>query len=798
MALGSHKLKDLEAGWIQKSWDFLKSCDRKVSLLMGLGCFVVMSLVVFMIRTQPKKGETFQYKAGEVAGHTVRAQQVIEFVDPDSEQIEKSQIVASMPPVFDLDSEAVGEWVNQWSVAVKQLRTKARLDRKNQKKLFEEKLGFSLSSSEFDAIIKVGFGLDLERSIQFSMGPLWDLQIVENRNLNVPSVELVDIRTGKTSFLKSTELNVLVTVDEARALVGKASRTQARNKSDSRRLPWVAWDSNSREVIFAVQARLVSPTVTLNRKETELRREALLKDFQPTKHRIEKGEVIVREGEKVTRKSQLILDEISLRQNDSKPWSQIPFEVLMASLALWVSLIFLKRAVPKRYLSNKDLVVSGAILVTSLALLKLSLIFQLHIVAEYFQDIPKEFFVFLIPLAAPTMILRLLVRTPLAAFFSVVYGASVGIMMGDAGLIGLHLVVTSLMAASFLRTSRTRTDLHTAGFKTALLTAAASVIVVLTWGGHIPEAAGLFRIEKSISLNWTEKLLWVSVGAFVGGWLSSAILMIVTPMIEGILDYTTDLKLLELARMDHPLLRELVLKAPGTYHHSIVVGSLAEAGCEAVGANSLLARVGAYYHDIGKIGRAEYFVENQNPTRNPHEEMSPQLSAKIIIAHVKEGRVMAEQHKLGQALIDFIEQHHGTSLVAYFYNKAKHEATKPGSTLRPEDIREEDFRYPGPKPQTKEAAVMALADSCEAATRSLVDPTPGRIQGMIQKIITKAFSEGLLDEADITLREVQSVGQAFLRILLGIHHNRIQYPDQEKGLPPQNQESAKILGMHKK
>jgi putative nucleotidyltransferase with HDIG domain len=292
----------------------------------------------------------------------------------------------------------------------------------------------------------------------------------------------------------------------------------------------------------------------------------------------------------------------------------------------------------------------------------------------------------------------------------------------------------------------------------------------------------------------------VAIGAFVSGWLSSAILMIITPLIENTLDYTTDLKLLELARMDHPLLRELVLKAPGTYHHSIVVGSLAEAGCEAVGAHSLLARVGSYYHDIGKIGRAEYFVENQNPQRNPHDEMTPQLSAKLIIAHVKEGRTLALEHKLGQSIIDFIEQHHGTSLVTYFYNKAKHEATKPGSHLRPEDIREEDFRYPGPKPQSKEAAIMALADSCEAATRSLVEPTPARIEGMIEKIVARAFSEGLLDEADITLREVQTVAQAFLRILLGIHHNRIQYPDQEKGLPQgaTGAEPGKVVSMNKK
>jgi putative nucleotidyltransferase with HDIG domain len=279
--------------------------------------------------------------------------------------------------------------------------------------------------------------------------------------------------------------------------------------------------------------------------------------------------------------------------------------------------------------------------------------------------------------------------------------------------------------------------------------------------------------------------LWAFLGGFCGGWLSSALSLAIIPLLESLLGYTTDLKLLELARMDHPLLRELVLKAPGTYHHCIIVGSLVEAGCESIGANALLGRVGAYYHDIGKIGRAEYFIENQTSGFNPHEHTKPALSAKIIISHVKEGRALAEKYRLGQSIIDFIEQHHGTSTVSYFYNKAKQEASQPGSNVSPDEVHEEDFQYPGPKPRSREAASMALADSCEAATRSLVDPTPARLQGLVKKIMTKSLNEGLLDEAEITLQEIAVVEQTFLRILLGIHHNRIQYPDQEKGLPPQ-------------
>jgi putative nucleotidyltransferase with HDIG domain len=342
-----------------------------------------------------------------------------------------------------------------------------------------------------------------------------------------------------------------------------------------------------------------------------------------------------------------------------------------------------------------------------------------------------------------------------------------------------------LMGSLFIARCRTRTALHMAGFKTALVCGTVASLITLTWGAVLPQVGNVIPSVKEKFDLWT-MLLWSFMGGAIGGWLSSVLALTLTPLLESLLDYTTDLKLLELARMDHPLLKELVMKAPGTYHHSIIVGSLCEAACESIGANALLARVAAYYHDIGKIGRAEYFVENQSSGVNPHADKKPHLSARIIISHVKEGKLLAEEHKLGKDIIDFIMQHHGRSLVSFFYNKAKQDAAQPGSGMSPEEVNEEDFRYPGPNPQTRETAIMALADSCEAATRSLQEPTQARIEAMVTKIINKALAEGLLDEADITLSEVRLVSRAFMRILISIHHSRVAYPDQEKGLPPQN------------
>lgn len=779
----SQNFRDLSLTPALKFLRRFKAWARKFYMAEMLASAIVCSLVILMVRTQARVGQVPVYNPGEIAQQTVRAEATIQIEDPEITRNEKSLLLSTVPPVFDLDTEAVAAWIDKWQVGIRSVRKLPRAKVASQKKVLEEKLGIELSEEDLGILSGLGFSPELEKSIAFSMGPLWDLRIVESKNFGSPTLELVDIRTGKTNFVKASEINFLMSVEEARALVGRASRTRSRTQSDRVRLPWSTWPEEIRTSVFNIQSRLIRPTVTLNKKDTELRKQEALKDFKPTLARLEKGEVIVREGEKVSPRASFILIELSKSHKGGGNLNHLPFEMLLATIFFWFVFVFLRKQFPRSLGKTKDLFVLGVGIVASVASIKLVSMFQLQVVAEAVPLVPPEFFLFCIPIAAPAMTLRLLIGVPLAALFSLIYGTAVAVMLGGAGLFGFHVIVSSLMSIHFLRSSRTRSDLHWAGTKTAFVMAIGAVGVLGAWGGHIPEGAGLFKVDSRETIALGTRVLWIALGGLVAGWLSSAMTLFLTPLLENILDYTTDLKLLELARMDHPLLKELVLKAPGTYHHSIIVGSLVEAGAEAIGANSLLARVGSYYHDIGKMNRAEYFVENQAGGNNPHDSMSPQLSAKLIISHVKEGKTLAEQFKLGQDIIDFIEQHHGTTTVTYFYNKAKQEASKPGSKVSIDEVREDDFRYPGPKPQTREAAIMALADSCEAATRSLVDPTPARIEGLIEKIVNRAREEGVLDEADITFAEVNLVSKAFLRILLSIHHNRIQYPDQEKGLP---------------
>jgi putative nucleotidyltransferase with HDIG domain len=261
------------------------------------------------------------------------------------------------------------------------------------------------------------------------------------------------------------------------------------------------------------------------------------------------------------------------------------------------------------------------------------------------------------------------------------------------------------------------------------------------------------------------------LAVFINGILSSFIVAGTLPVFEFLFNVVTNISLLELSDFNHPLLKRLVLEAPGTYHHSLLVGNLAEMAAEAINANALLARVGAYYHDVGKLEKPEYFLENQGKASSRHEQLKASMSKLVIINHVKNGVDLANKYKLNSSIIDFIEQHHGTSLVFYFYIRALEQ------TREQSDVSEEGYRYAGPKPQTKETAIVLLADSVEAACRVQDNPTSQRIEEVVRTVINNKFIDGQLDECDLRLRDLDKIAKIFIRILSAIYHSRIGYPE---------------------
>ncbi len=279
-------------------------------------------------------------------------------------------------------------------------------------------------------------------------------------------------------------------------------------------------------------------------------------------------------------------------------------------------------------------------------------------------------------------------------------------------------------------------------------------------------AVNLVKIED-IQKIWM-KLLFGGINAIMSPVIAYGLLI----FYERVFKITTDLTLLELSDFNHPLLKELSSKAPGTFHHSIIMGNLSEAAAESIKANQILARVGCYYHDIGKLLKPQFFIENQLDQNNKHNDLNPSMSTKIIISHVKDGIELAKKHNLPEKITDFIPMHHGTTLVSYFFDKAKN-ASK-------DEVTDYMYRYPGPKPQTKETGIVMLADAVEASTRTIEEPSPQKLENKIRDVIRSRFMEGELDECELTLKDLTKIKESFLKILLGIHHHRIKYPDKNQ------------------
>jgi len=385
--------------------------------------------------------------------------------------------------------------------------------------------------------------------------------------------------------------------------------------------------------------------------------------------------------------------------------------------------------------------------------LNLGFLFLLAVSVAYFLKEYTRFSPYLFPLAAFAMLVTLLYRDlELSLIFTVALSIFVGMIYGGSLFLATMLMVGGVVASLFVWQARRRSKIITAGFFVGV------VQMLFVWTAYH------FGFYQSFFMF-----------PFLNGLISAFLVAGLLPVFEFLFKVVTNISLLELADFNHPLLKRLVLEAPGTYHHSLMVGNLAEIASEVVGANSLLSRVGAYYHDIGKLDKPEYFSENQDKYSSKHDHLSASMSKLVIMDHVKMGIELAKSNRLNDAITDFITQHHGTSLVYFFYRRAL-EATEDS-----QDVHEEVFRYPGPKPQTKETAIVLLADSVEAACRALEEPTAERISDMVRRIINNKFIDGQLDACDLTLRDLDKISTTFIHILAGFYHSRVDYPEQNKG-----------------
>jgi hypothetical protein len=384
-------------------------------------------------------------------------------------------------------------------------------------------------------------------------------------------------------------------------------------------------------------------------------------------------------------------------------------------------------------------------------LLNLTLLFLLTVSSSYFI-IQQRWSIFFIPFSILPMLVTLLF-SDLMISFVITVAASVTISSFANDYYGLWVLflISGIVSSLLVFAARRRNTIINAGIIIGLI-----------------QALSFFFIAGHFNLHQGNKyLILIFNGAACG-----IIVVGILPIFEYLFGTITNIKLLELADFSNPVLNRLMLEAPGTYHHSLIVGNLSEAACKAIGANSLLARIGAYYHDIGKLSKPGYFTENQSIKFNMHEKLAPNMSKMVIINHVKEGIEMAKRYRLSPRLLDFIQQHHGKSLVYFFYRRAL-EASQDE-----EEVTEDGFRYPGPKPNSKETAVVLLGDSVEAAARALKEPAAARIEESVHKVINNKFIDGQLDECDLTLKDLEIIATVFIHILSGIYHTRVNYPEE--------------------
>ncbi len=488
---------------------------------------------------------------------------------------------------------------------------------------------------------------------------------------------------------------------------------------------------------------LIAQNMTFNAQVTEDTRELARSQVEPVV--ILRNTLIISEGEPVTEQQLSQLTELGLIRGQQADYAGYIGLFLMLLVIFVLTAIYLHTFVNEVYNSPKLLLLMGLIFVVTMVL---------AVAATYFSG-------YLIPVATGVILLTIIFGYKLALINNMALALMVGLITGGDYTYTLLALLGGLASIYAVTRLSQRSDLVRAGFYVAA-TNAVIILAVFFFLGNVN-----LEYNSLVSLGYS---LLAGVG---NGIFSSVVAIGLLPFLESLFGVTTSITLLELSNPNHPLLKELLMKAPGTYYHSMMVSNLAESAAESVQANALLARVGAYYHDIGKLKRPYFFSENQLTGENPHSKLSANLSALIIGSHPKDGYELGRKYRLPEAILDIALQHHGTGMISFFYQKALE------NTSCREEVSADKFRYEGPKPQSKEAAIIMLADAVEAGVRSLSKPSSSRVEVMIRRMIREKLEDGQLDQSDLTLKELDSIADAFVYIMSGIYHSRIEYPEKD-------------------
>lgn len=739
---------------------------RKVLALIALS----LGVALLVVEDQGLSGGALE--VGEVAGRDVRAPVAFQFADASSTEVRAAEAEAAVLPVFDLDTNLLGrvrsKITSAFDLAAQRyseglLAARAAGQSEVPPELISEisrdfvkVLEVTLDPNDLALVVNARWDRRVERVARDLVGVALSGYVIPDRS-QLPSpprpLSVVRIVQSSRDEVRLDSYEGIRTPDEARQAISLYALEHAAAELDAERL----------RAAVAIARASVRPNLFYNQLMTEERRSSSRAEVTAVVMNVPRGFAIVREGEVVTPQQVEML-----RQLTTKLGGRSVFDAMLGMAALCAMVFTTLYGFGTLYIRRFSTSLRDIVSVSALVLIVLSLGQILRSAGPPLAELigfgmePRSF-LYLVPIAGGAMLVRILVNAETSLLFVLPTAVLASLMAGDELLSALYFVIVGVAGVGAVaQQDGERLGVLKAGLQTGLVGGVAALLLGLASAPVGDPTGGSGSLQT----------LWDVGFAILGGLLSAFMVLALVPIFEMV-GYLTDYKLLELANLNHPLIRQLMLRAPGSYHHSIIVATLSEAAAQKIGGNALLTRVCCYFHDVGKALKPQYFIENQRSGPSRHASLEPRVSSRIIINHVLDGAAIARQYKLPEPIVNGIFMHHGTGLIQYFYAKAL-EGAGPG-----EAVDEQDFRYPGPRPDTREHGIIMLADKVEAACRSIKEPTPEKMREMIQKVVNGTIEDGQLEDCPLTLSELYAVIETFTHTLVGIYHQRIEYP----GLP---------------
>ncbi|MFJ5768564.1 HD family phosphohydrolase [Psychrobacillus sp. NPDC093180] len=680
---------------------------------------LLTAICMFFLLIGNVKESKYDIERFQLSPDTIRSVKTME--DPVKTEEEKEQVASEVLPVYQFQDETAD---NQAAIIRSIFDSVLEVKKKSTEELAEEGAATSLAKLKEEVDV-----------------------LAENVSVIPLSDEMLTILLKQSAPVLRESKEKLATIAEN--ALNEPIRTEnvpsAREKVASQVTNTFGFSAEYMNILINIARSAIVATEIENDELTELRIEQAKASVEPT--RILQGQILVQKGELIDREvyRQIELLGMLTDKTSYKP----PIGVgLFVILTMWILFAQTFRKKEKSITNAKNLVVVAFSLIVSVLIMKV-----LQSVAYNFDVV----IAFIFPTALVSIFVYLLVNERAALITSFVVAAYAGIIFqeGYTNVFQMEISLYILFGSVAGIFAMQRTHNNSQIFRGSFVVSAVNILFIL-----------FYLLMTKTTYEFNDILFYVGV-AVLSGILSGALTIGILPFFESVFGILSTMRLIELSNPNHPLLKKILTETPGTYHHSLMVANLADAACEAVGANGLLARVGSYYHDVGKTKRPGFFIENQVNGYNPHDNLPPETSRDIIIAHAVDGAEILRKHKMPKEIIDIAEQHHGTSLLKFFYYKAKE---------MKEDIAEGQYRYPGPKPQTKEIAIISVADSVEAAVRSMKEPNAEKIRELIQSIIKGKLLDGQFDECDLSLKEIKIMEESFCTTMNGTFHSRIEYP----------------------